>query len=47
MYLVTDSYGTRIACWTLADAIDWLRYCAPEAYISNRLTGRILRARFQ
>lgn len=28
-YLVVDSFGTVIFCWTLAGAYDWIPYCAP------------------
>jgi hypothetical protein len=45
MYLIQDDYGTRQTAWTMADAMDWLRFCSPHAWISNRLTGRVLRVR--
>ena len=45
MYLVRDTYGTRRACWSMAEAMDWLRYCSPNAWIESRLTRRVLRVR--
>lgn len=45
MYLVTDSYGTRRAAWTYRQALDWLRYCSPNAAVFNRFTGRLIAVR--
>jgi hypothetical protein len=46
MYLITDSYGTRQRAWTRAEALDWLRYCSPEAEIHN-IWGRLVARRVQ
>lgn len=45
MFTVRDDYGSRHHCWTMAEALDWLRYCSPNAWIESRITGRVLRAR--
>jgi hypothetical protein len=46
MYLITDSYGTRQRAWTRANALDWLRYCSPEAEVRN-IWGRLVATRKQ
>ena len=45
MYTVRDTYGTRQHCWTMREALDWLRYCSANAWIESRLTRRVLRVR--
>lgn len=44
MYLITDSYGTRQRAWSRANALDWLRYCSPEAKITD-IFGRVVATR--
>ena len=46
MYLITDDYGTRVRCWTRADALDWLRYCSPRTEVRN-IWGRLVATRTQ
>ena len=45
MYLVRDCYGTRQRCWSMREAMDWLGYCSPRAWIESGFTGRVLRVR--
>lgn len=45
MYLVRDCYGTHQRCWSMAEAMQWLGYCSPNAWIQSGITGRVLRAR--
>lgn len=45
MFTVRDSFGTRQHCWTMREALDWLRYCSANAWIESRLTRRVLRVR--
>lgn len=45
MYRVLDSYGTHKTCWTWREALSWLRYCSPDAVITNRFTGKQLAGR--
>lgn len=45
MYTVRDTYGTRQHCWTMREALDWLRYCSANAWIESRITRRVLRVR--
>lgn len=44
MYLVIDNYGTRQRAWSRAEALDWLRYCAPHAIVRD-LFGRVVATR--
>lgn len=45
MYLITDTYGTHQTAWTFAQALAWLSACSPQAFITNRFTGRVVAAR--
>lgn len=38
-YVTMDSYGTIQYSWSLTEAIDWLQYCSPHAWIVNRYDG--------
>ena len=44
-YVVSDTYGTRRFTWTLREALDWLRYCSPQARIHTVIRGRFIAAR--
>lgn len=47
MYRVTCSYGTKKVCWTMRTALEWLAAAGPDAAISDRITGRVMRSRIQ
>ncbi len=39
-YRIIDSNGTNVPAWTLADALDWLNYCTPDAIIVRGFSVR-------
>lgn len=44
-YIIVDSYGTKILCWTYAGAHAWLAYCSGNAAILETYDGAILAQR--
>lgn len=44
-YVVCDSYGTRILCWTYAEAHSWLAYCSGVAEIRETYDFGVLARR--
>ena len=45
MYKVQDSYGTNKTAWTKREALSWLAACSPQAFITHRLTGKVVASR--
>lgn len=44
-YMVLDTYGTCQLCFTMADAMDWLKFCSPDARIVCAETGALIAGR--
>jgi hypothetical protein len=47
MYIVKDNHGTRQICWTFTQAMEWLPFCADQAAIVGRFSGRVIATRTQ
>lgn len=46
-YRVSDNYGTVVYCWTLCEAMDWLKHCGDKAVIRFNITDQIIVGRTQ
>lgn len=43
IYLVTCTYGTKVRTWTFSEALEWLRFCGPQARVTR--FGRFIAGR--